>query len=353
MASRASDITTNAPPAAGLDRRAVAPLLRPGRRRTNCIDVILREYVAGSALATDLVLTAAGHTAEDRLASPVQLAALLDAHGIDHGPVDETQVDETLALRDELLTLFRYETDEDMIDAASAILTSCPHRLRAGKDHTAAPYGDWRLTPTEGASTIERVRLVVGAGLLSVLHALGTNRFRGCASPQCAGKFIDTSNSGRRRYCLPRICGNRVNVARNRARRSGDRTPDSSPWPRSRPDAAARRAAPRHMAGEQDYCFIMRVQCSLARAPPASIPNTREAVLPHRPTERTGMQISVNPDRCEGHGLCEEQAPEVFELDDDGYLINHYDGVDLPSELEKKAERAAGVCPVAALTVER
>ena len=65
------------------------------------------------------------------------------------------------------------------------------------------------------------------------------------------------------------------------------------------------------------------------------------------------MQISVNPDRCEGHGLCEEQAPEVFELDDDGYLINHHDGVDLPSELEKKAERAAGVCPVAALTVRR
>lgn len=193
------------------------------------MEVALREYVAGSALATDLVLTAPGHTAEDRLTGPGRLAALLDAHGIDHGPVDETHVDETLALRGELLTLFRYETDEDVIDAASAILASCPHRLRAGKDHTTTPHGDWRLTPTEGASTIERVRLVVGAGLLSVVHALGTDRFRGCASPQCAGKFIDTSNSGRRRYCLPRICGNRVNVARYRARRSADRAPDPSP----------------------------------------------------------------------------------------------------------------------------
>jgi predicted RNA-binding Zn ribbon-like protein len=31
--------------------------------------------------------------------------------------------------------------------------------------------------------------------------------------------FVDTSRAGRRRYCVPEVCGNRINVAAHRARR--------------------------------------------------------------------------------------------------------------------------------------
>jgi len=65
------------------------------------------------------------------------------------------------------------------------------------------------------------------------------------------------------------------------------------------------------------------------------------------------MRISVDVNRCEGHGMCEQMAPEIFELDDDGVLINHYEGQDLDGELVVAAERAAGSCPVAALTARR
>lgn len=62
------------------------------------------------------------------------------------------------------------------------------------------------------------------------------------------------------------------------------------------------------------------------------------------------MRISVDAKRCEGHGMCEQMAPEIFELDDDGFLLNHYEGKDLDGGLAAAAELAASACPVAALT---
>lgn len=63
------------------------------------------------------------------------------------------------------------------------------------------------------------------------------------------------------------------------------------------------------------------------------------------------MRIDVDWDRCEGHGLCTERAPELFELDDDGVLQYRHEGKDLPEDLQSAAKAGASVCPVAALTV--
>jgi ferredoxin len=61
------------------------------------------------------------------------------------------------------------------------------------------------------------------------------------------------------------------------------------------------------------------------------------------------MKIVADRARCEGHGLCADVAPEVFDLDDDAVVIVRHDIV--PPELERKAEAGARVCPVAALRV--
>jgi ferredoxin len=61
------------------------------------------------------------------------------------------------------------------------------------------------------------------------------------------------------------------------------------------------------------------------------------------------VKIDVDWDRCEGHGICAEQAPKVFSLDDDGELHHAFDKQDIPDELESAARSAVGVCPVAAL----
>jgi len=63
------------------------------------------------------------------------------------------------------------------------------------------------------------------------------------------------------------------------------------------------------------------------------------------------VRIAADRERCEGHGLCADTAPEVYDLDDDAVVVLRHDVV--PPALERKAEAGARVCPVAALRVEQ
>lgn len=60
-------------------------------------------------------------------------------------------------------------------------------------------------------------------------------------------------------------------------------------------------------------------------------------------------KIELDELRCEGHGLCESVAPEIYRLDDEGELEILIE--DVPADLMVKAEAGARVCPVAALRV--
>ena len=62
------------------------------------------------------------------------------------------------------------------------------------------------------------------------------------------------------------------------------------------------------------------------------------------------MRIAADRVRCEGHGLCVDTAPEVYDLDDDAVVVLRHEVV--PKALERKAEGGARVCPVAALRVD-
>lgn len=58
-------------------------------------------------------------------------------------------------------------------------------------------------------------------------------------------------------------------------------------------------------------------------------------------------RIELDRPRCEGHGLCEEAAPHLMHLDDEGELI-----IDTPEVGEADlaaAQDSVRVCPVAAL----
>lgn len=63
------------------------------------------------------------------------------------------------------------------------------------------------------------------------------------------------------------------------------------------------------------------------------------------------MKIILDRPRCEGHGLCEEVAPKLMHLDDDGELVLDQDEVSSEDELEA-AKSAVRVCPVAALKLQ-
>ncbi|OAV62136.1 ferredoxin [Enteractinococcus helveticum] len=61
----------------------------------------------------------------------------------------------------------------------------------------------------------------------------------------------------------------------------------------------------------------------------------------------TTARFALDRPRCEGHGLCEEAAPHLMHLDDDGELI--IDQVEVDSKDLQAAQDAVRVCPVAAL----
>jgi ferredoxin len=63
------------------------------------------------------------------------------------------------------------------------------------------------------------------------------------------------------------------------------------------------------------------------------------------------IRIHVDLDRCQGHSRCYALAPEVFDVDDDGFATVLIEG-DLPAHLEEKAALAVANCPERAISVE-
>lgn len=64
------------------------------------------------------------------------------------------------------------------------------------------------------------------------------------------------------------------------------------------------------------------------------------------------MRIVLDRPRCEGHGLCEEAAPTLMHLDEEGELVIDHEEITAGSADEVAAATAVRVCPVAALHLE-
>lgn len=62
------------------------------------------------------------------------------------------------------------------------------------------------------------------------------------------------------------------------------------------------------------------------------------------------MRIQIEETRCDGHGLCVVEAPEVFDLNDDDIAV--VKAAAPPAELEEQVNRAVAVCPKAAITIQ-
>lgn len=55
------------------------------------------------------------------------------------------------------------------------------------------------------------------------------------------------------------------------------------------------------------------------------------------------MNVLINRAHCAGHGRCRAVAPELFVLDDEGYIAS--DGFAVPKDMELLARRGAKACP--------
>jgi len=62
------------------------------------------------------------------------------------------------------------------------------------------------------------------------------------------------------------------------------------------------------------------------------------------------VKIFVDRDLCQGHGVCESEAPEVFSVSKDGVLTVL--DASPPGSLRPKVDLAVSYCPTHALRIE-
>ncbi|RSN40254.1 hypothetical protein DMC64_35655 [Amycolatopsis sp. WAC 04197] len=185
------------------------------------MQVALDDYVWAAGVATDLVNTApeVWH-GEDKLPDLDSLVAFAELHSIlvDTRPSDLRAVHR---LRVTVRDLIDHPNRAGLVTGATALTSAIGVlSLDASSDHAR-----WTASLRPGATVSDSFSLVCGVGILGAVRALGAERFRACGAPVCRGAFIDTTRPGRRRYCMPGLCGNRVNVANHRARRATTHTP--------------------------------------------------------------------------------------------------------------------------------
>lgn len=175
-------------------------------------------HVAGAALVTALVNTIAGYSAPDTLTSVEELQLLLETHDVQASDrLDAGDVDEVRAVRTRLLAVLGTSEEARALAALNALLDGPRYRVGLARREQAGGL-QWVAAFPPQVSIAERVQVLGALSLLSVIRTLGVQRFRKCASQTCKGSFVDTSRSGRRKYCRPAVCGNRENVAAYRAR---------------------------------------------------------------------------------------------------------------------------------------
>ncbi|RZT86748.1 putative RNA-binding Zn ribbon-like protein [Pseudonocardia sediminis] len=180
------------------------------------------DYAQAAGVATELVNTApCVWNGTDKLSDVAELETFVTTHvpaswapGLDAAVPTDDDLAATHGLRDALRTLIDSGDAQEIVRRATELTGSVGTLSLAVDDDVTR----WQAITAPEAPLADQLGLLTGVGVLGVTHALGVERFRSCASPDCAGVFIDTSRNGARRYCMPGLCGNRVNVAAHRAR---------------------------------------------------------------------------------------------------------------------------------------
>jgi ferredoxin len=62
------------------------------------------------------------------------------------------------------------------------------------------------------------------------------------------------------------------------------------------------------------------------------------------------MKVTVDKSLCSGHARCYATSPEVFDIDDIGYVVVDETKA-VPADLEDAARDGANACPERAITI--
>ena len=198
----------------------------------------------GGTLALDLLNTRRFNADQplDLLQSPEDLIIWLTAAGLPDGadcaelssspPNRRILLDEALWLRRDILLIVQSLVAGELpppytVDALNRILTESGTSFRLDS-LTIPPEGDQEermegqlvLNVHEHISSVLGVLQPIALSAARIVTEANPTRIRQCASSNCMYWFLDTSKSGRRRWCSMSRCGNRAKVAKHYRQRS-------------------------------------------------------------------------------------------------------------------------------------
>ena len=198
----------------------------------------------GGTLALDLLNTWRFNADQplDLLQSPEDLIIWLTAAGLPDGadcaelssspPNRRILLDEALWLRRDILLIVQSLVAGELpppytVDALNRILTESGTSFRLDS-LTIPPEGDQEermegqlvLNVHKHISSVLSVLQPIALSAARIVTEANPTRIRQCASSNCMYWFLDTSKSGRRRWCSMSRCGNRAKVAKHYRQRS-------------------------------------------------------------------------------------------------------------------------------------
>jgi predicted RNA-binding Zn ribbon-like protein len=177
-------------------------------------------------LALDLANTVvpSRHGPIDLLRTPDDVATWLVAVGIDAGgtmrPPTERRIllDEALRLRGAVDRLLRGIAASQPVDEAAVFALDRVLASARATTHVFVVYGAVASEAVDEALMPAGVLAPAARAALRLVAEADPGRLRSCAADDCTRWFLDTSRSGRRRWCSMTSCGNRAKAARFRRR---------------------------------------------------------------------------------------------------------------------------------------
>lgn len=157
---------------------------------------------------------------DERLADATQLEGFVERHDIAvPGPVTDADADAARELRDELREVFVAPSEQAAVARLNTLVDDA--RLRPQLTREGDRW-EWHAIPPPDAPLVAHLTARVAVALLSLIAYDGLRRLHRCDADGCHGVYVDNTRNRSRRYCTPRLCGNRTNLAAFRARRRAE-----------------------------------------------------------------------------------------------------------------------------------
>jgi predicted RNA-binding Zn ribbon-like protein len=168
------------------------------------------------ALAAAAALVNTGRQAEERLPDVAALDAFIrEWRWTGDRTHDEAELGAVRALRPRLARLWAASEDEavEIVNGMLKEADALPQLVR----HDGFDYHIHATSPH--APLADRMAVEAAMAFTDVIRLKALDRLRICAADDCVDVLVDLSKNSSRRFC-DTVCGNRMNVAAYRRRRS-------------------------------------------------------------------------------------------------------------------------------------